>query len=137
VSSTPSIDPRPDAVRVELARIERRWRQLPLDRAVEGMPRLRHTLNALTDAAGQPPVPDLGPGPALHQLAVLVWEACRAEEEATPEVCAAPEVCAVAEGARTEGAATETGSTAEGDASSKRRAAGIPELLAALRRDLP
>jgi len=131
VSSTPSIDPRPDAVRVELARIERRWRQLPLDRAVEGMPRLRHTLNALTDAAGQPPVPDLGPGPALHQLAVLVWEACRAEEEATPEVCA------VAEGARTEGAATETGSTAEGDASSERRAAGIPELLAALRRDLP
>ncbi len=95
------------------------------------MPRLRHTLNALTDAAGQPPVPDLGPGPALHQLAVLVWEACRAEEEATPEVCA------VAEGARTEGAATETGSTAEGDASSERRAAGIPELLAALRRDLP
>lgn len=95
------------------------------------MPRLRHTLNALTDAAAQPPVPDLGPGPALHQLAVLVWEACRAEEEATPEVCAAPE------DARTEGAATETGSTAEGDASSERRAAGIPELLAALRRDLP
>ncbi len=70
-------DPRPDQVRAELERIERRWATLPLASAEAGMPSLRRALDSLTSAAGQPPVTDLGPGVALHQLKVLVWEACR------------------------------------------------------------
>lgn len=70
-------DPRSEAVRVELERVAGRWAILPLATAQAGMPRLRQTLDTLTDAAGQEPVPDLGPGTALHQLSVLVWEACR------------------------------------------------------------
>ncbi len=72
-------DPRPDAVRVELDRIDRRWAHLPLPAAQAGMPTLRRALEALTAAAGQDRVPDLGPATAMHQLKVLVWEACRAD----------------------------------------------------------
>lgn len=104
-------DPRSAAVRTELERIERRWRDLPLDRAHAGMPRLRHTLDGLTAALGQPPVADLGPATALHQLQALVWDAARA----------------AGTGGHT---AAESGS----------RGGGIPDLarlLTDLRRDLP
>lgn len=71
------VDPRPEAVRVELARIETRWAALPLTAAEAGMPAVRLVLDQLTAASGQDPVPELGPGTALHQLKVLAWEAAR------------------------------------------------------------
>ena len=72
------VDPRPEPVRVELDRIESRWRTLPLPQARAGMPRMRLTLDRLAEVTGRACVDDLGPAPALHQLKVLVWEACRA-----------------------------------------------------------
>ncbi len=78
-SAPPSVggaDPRPCEVITELERLERRWSQLPLERAERALPTLRATLDSLTAASGRDPVPDLGPGSALHQLKVLVWEAC-------------------------------------------------------------
>jgi len=71
-------DPRPEPVRVELDRIERRWAELPLARAQESMPRLRVALDALAGVLGREPVEDLGPASAVHQLKVLAWEAARA-----------------------------------------------------------
>lgn len=52
----------------------RRWQQLPLDRALSGMPRVRLLLADLAGAAG--PVPDLGPAVVMDQLTVLVYDAC-------------------------------------------------------------
>lgn len=79
-SASPSggADPRSGPLRAELQRVETRWRQLPLTVAAAQLPRLRALLDELTTAAGQDAVPDLGPGTALHQLQVLVWEAARA-----------------------------------------------------------
>ena len=78
-SASPSggADPRSETIRVELDRIQRRWGELPLAQAQAALPPVRVLLDYLTSAAGQPPVPDLGPGTAVHQLAVLVWEASR------------------------------------------------------------
>ena len=105
VSSVPpdAVPARADVVapeaRVELDRIRRRWAELPLDRAVAGMPLLRslladlarrsdprlvadqRRLDALRGAeeVGGPQsvaaVPDLGPAVVVDQLAVLVWDA--------------------------------------------------------------
>jgi hypothetical protein len=50
-----------------------RWQQLPLDHALSCMPRLRLLLDEL---AGRP-VPDLGPGVAMDQLTVLVYDTCQ------------------------------------------------------------
>ena len=72
------VDPRPEPVRVELDRIESRWQTLPLPQARAGMPRMRLTLDRLAEVTGRACVDDLGPATALHQLKVLVWEACRA-----------------------------------------------------------
>ncbi|HET7475475.1 MAG TPA: hypothetical protein VFJ97_05560 [Dermatophilaceae bacterium] len=66
----------PEPVRVELARVVQRWRQLPLDQARSGMPQVRAVLARL-DPAGSGP-PDLGPAVVMHQLAVLVWDDCAA-----------------------------------------------------------
>ena len=52
----------------------RRWRQLPLDHAVSGMPRVRLLLEELAGRA----VPDLGPAVLMDQLTVLVYDACEA-----------------------------------------------------------
>ena len=86
----------PHDARVELDRIRRRWGELPLSRAEDRMPVLRHLLadlaprtaalpatrpeeqlpSPLTGAAGPlPVVPDLGPAVVVDQLTVLVWDA--------------------------------------------------------------
>ena len=51
-----------------------RWHQLPLDRAASSLPRVHALLDEIADA----PVPDLGPGAAMDQLTVLVYDACEA-----------------------------------------------------------
>jgi hypothetical protein len=48
------VDPRPEPVRVELDRIESRWRTLPLPQARAGMPRMRLTLDRLAEVTGGP-----------------------------------------------------------------------------------
>ena len=78
-------DPRTPEIRTELARIERRWSELSLERALAALPSVRETLDQLTHDAATPPVPDLGPATALHQLKVLVWETCTARAEAESE----------------------------------------------------
>ena len=70
-------DPRSEHVRVELDRLTARWSRLPLAQAEAALPRVREVLDRLSAAAGQSPLPDLGPGTAFHQLAVLVWETAR------------------------------------------------------------
>ena len=61
----------------ELDRIRRRFRELPLARAEEGMRRARPLLDRLTARSGLPPVPDLGPAAVPDQVTVLVFDACR------------------------------------------------------------
>jgi len=74
----------PDAVRVELERLDGRWRQLPLDQALRAVPAVRALVQALADevaaARGMPsaPVPDLGPAVALDQLRVMAFDAVQA-----------------------------------------------------------
>ena len=53
----------------------RRWQQLPLDRALSCMPRVRLLLDDLAGRA----VPDLGPAVLMDQLTVLVYDACEAD----------------------------------------------------------
>lgn len=67
-------DPVPPEVRTELTRVVQRWRQLPLDHALSGMPRTRDLLARL-DPGGSGP-PDLGPSVVMDQLTVLVYDAC-------------------------------------------------------------
>ena len=52
----------------------RRWQELPLDRALSCMPRVR----LLLDDLGGRAVPDLGPAAVMDQLTVLVYDACEA-----------------------------------------------------------
>ena len=59
----------------ELARIRRRFTELTVPAAGDGMRRARPLLDRLTDRLGQPPVPDLGPAAVPDQLAVLVFDA--------------------------------------------------------------
>lgn len=67
----------PDDISIELGRAVRRWQQLPLDRATVLVPGV-HDLMA--ELAGEP-LPDLGPGVAMDQLRVVVYDACRGEGE--------------------------------------------------------
>ena len=74
----------PDPARIELERLDERWRQLPLDRALRAVPAVRALVQALADevaaARGMPsaPVPDLGPAVALDQLRVMTFDAVQA-----------------------------------------------------------
>ena len=74
----------PDPVRIELERLDGRWRQLPLDLALRAVPAVRALVQALADevaaARGMPsaPVPDLGPAVALDQLRVMAFDAVQA-----------------------------------------------------------
>jgi hypothetical protein len=81
----------PQEVSAELQRVVRRWQQLPLDRALSCMPRVRLLLDhlaAATAIAGTPPaaVPDLGPASAMDQLTVLAYDACEAGKVPAPEL---------------------------------------------------
>ena len=69
-----SRSPVPDEVADELARVARRWQQLPLDDARRRLPEVR----ALVEELAGEPVPDLGPGVVIDQLRVVVYDACRA-----------------------------------------------------------
>ena len=74
----------PDPVRIELERLDGRWRQLPLDQAFRAVPAVRALVQALADevaaARGMPPapVPDHGPAVALDQLRVMAFDAVQA-----------------------------------------------------------
>jgi hypothetical protein len=69
-----------EEVRVELQRVVRRWRQLPLDHALSYAGRVRALVQSLADevAAGdglEPlPVPDCGPATLMDQLTVMVYD---------------------------------------------------------------
>lgn len=65
----------PPEIESELGRAVRRWRQLPLDRAVAALPGV-HAL--LADLAGEQ-LPDLGPAVVMDQLRVVVFDACVSE----------------------------------------------------------
>lgn len=62
---------------MELDRIRRRFRELPVADAISGMRRARPLLDRLSGRLGQPTVPDLGPATIPDQLAVLVHDAYR------------------------------------------------------------
>lgn len=70
----------PDPVRVELERLDGRWRQLPLDQALRALPSVHTLVQHLADevaaASGMPPapVPDLGPAVIVDQLRVMVFD---------------------------------------------------------------
>lgn len=89
-----------ERARVELDRIARRWRELPLGAAQAGMPLVRAVVVDLAARTGSatgpagttgPAVPpDLGPGVVMDQLAVLVWDAYAAGVgDGIPETLAA------------------------------------------------
>lgn len=65
----------PPEIESELGRAVRRWRQLPLDRAVAALPEV-HAL--LAEIAGEE-LPDLGPAVVMDQLRVVVFDACAGE----------------------------------------------------------
>ena len=73
--------PVPQEVLEELSRVVGRWRQLPLDHALSGMPAVRLLVQQLADVAAQQhdreptPVPELGPGAAMDQRTVMVYDA--------------------------------------------------------------
>ncbi|MFC8501682.1 hypothetical protein ACFUC1_04940 [Pedococcus sp. NPDC057267] len=76
--------PVPQEVSTELERVARRWRELPLDRALARVPVVRALVDDIAasdplaaDRAGVA-VPDLGPAVLLDQLTVLVFDACAA-----------------------------------------------------------
>ena len=75
----PPTSPVPQEVSTELERVVRRWRELPLDRALGRVPVVRALVDDLA-AADRPgaAVPDLGPAVLLDQLTVLVFDACAA-----------------------------------------------------------
>lgn len=63
--------------RIELERVVRRWRTLPLDHALAASPAMREVVEALArDLVGRPArVPDLGPAVLADQLRVVVHDA--------------------------------------------------------------
>lgn len=81
----PLTSPVPDEVQTELARLARRWRQLPLGQAQSYAAQLRAAAREFADAvpvdngagAGAE-IRDLGPAAALDQLRVLVYDASAA-----------------------------------------------------------
>lgn len=70
----------PRDVETELARVVRRWRQLPLDHALSSAARVRSLMQSLADevsaASGIPvtQVPDCGPATLMDQLTVMVYD---------------------------------------------------------------
>jgi len=67
--------PVPAESSVELDRIRRRFTELPLADAEDGMRHARPLLDDLSGRLGHPPVPDLGPAVVPDQLSVLVYDA--------------------------------------------------------------
>ena len=63
---------------MELERIRRRFTELSVADAQDGMRRARPLLADLSDRLGHGPVPDLGPAAVPDQLTVLVHDACLA-----------------------------------------------------------
>ena len=74
----------PDPVRVELERLDGRWRQLPLDQALRALPGVhafvQHLADEVAAASGMPsaPVPDLGPAVIVDQVRVMVFDMLKA-----------------------------------------------------------
>jgi hypothetical protein len=78
---TPAKSPVPQEVSQELERVVRRWRELPLGRALSCMPGVRRLLDDLARAdpgSADVQVPDLGPAVVMDQLTVLVYDRCEA-----------------------------------------------------------
>jgi len=77
-----------DDVTTELRRVIRRWQQLPADRAAENGPLVRELAQDLADRTRAQQgldalaIPDLGDAALADQLAVTVYDACRAGLEA-------------------------------------------------------
>ncbi|GMA20555.1 hypothetical protein MM440_09910 [Arsenicicoccus piscis] len=82
----PAAEPH-DLVRTELDRVARRWRDLPVDRALAAAPGLRRLAQELADETaarqGRPvrELPDLGPAVLLDQLLVTCFDATEAGVE--------------------------------------------------------
>ena len=87
-----------EEARIELERVVRRWRTLPLDHALSASAAVRDVLERLArDLDGAPAsVPDLGPAVLAEQLRVIVYDAL-----ADPEVDASA-VAALLTGLRRE-----------------------------------
>lgn len=72
--------PIPEEVGAELERVAKRWRQLPLDRALAYAGRVRALVQSLADEVaatkGEPTVsvPDCGPAALMDQLRVMVYD---------------------------------------------------------------
>ena len=83
LSQTPR-SPVPQEVSTELRRVVERWHQLPLDRALSYVGRVRALVQTLADgvarATGVPAseVPDCGPATLMDQLTVMVYDASAA-----------------------------------------------------------
>ena len=81
VSSGGAPDVVPHEARVELDRIRRRFGELTVDRADDGMPSLRRLLDDLATrwpaegGSEEQPLHDLGPAVAVDQLTAIVWDA--------------------------------------------------------------
>lgn len=71
--------PVPAESSVELERIRRRFTELSLADAEDGMRRARPLLDDLSARLGRPSVPDIGPAVVPDQLTVLVYDAHLAE----------------------------------------------------------
>ena len=77
----------PQEVSTELERVVRRWRELPVDRALARVPVVRALVNELAErTAPGHEVPDLGPAVLLDQLRVLVHDACAAGDPPPAEL---------------------------------------------------
>ena len=82
----PPIPPSPvsEEVGIELQRVVKRWRQLPLDRALSQAGHVRALVQSLADGVAEASgsassvVPDLGPATLMDQLTVMVYDASAA-----------------------------------------------------------
>lgn len=73
------IDPRPEAVRLELGRVVRRWQQLPLHHASAFVPQVRAAAERLFRLAGcADALQELSPAATMDQLRVAAYDACAA-----------------------------------------------------------
>ena len=81
-------DPVPQEARTELESLDRRWQQLPLDRALAHVPAVRALAQRYVDLAWSahgrgeaPQLPDLGPATVMDQLTVSVYDRVEADSE--------------------------------------------------------
>lgn len=73
------IDPRSEAVRLELGRVVRRWQQLPLHHASALVPQVRDSATRLVTLTGcTEPLPELSPAATMDQLRVAAYDGCAA-----------------------------------------------------------